>query len=60
MRWEVRISYKKGVQDPEGESTLKGLRSLGFNLVKEVQTSKVFSIQGEYTRNDVEIGRAHV
>ena len=54
MLWEVRISYKKGVQDPEGESTLKGLRSLGFNLVKEVQTSKVFSIKGEYTRNDVE------
>jgi phosphoribosylformylglycinamidine synthase len=54
MLWEVRISYKPGVQDPEGESTLKGLRSLGFKMVEDVHTSKVFRIKGEYSRDEIE------
>lgn len=54
MLWEVRISYKPGVQDAEGESTLKGLHALGFRKVKEVRTSKVFRIKGEYSRADIE------
>lgn len=54
MLWEVRISYKPGVQDAEGESTLRGLRSLGFKDVKDVHTSKVFRIEGEYTKTEVE------
>lgn len=54
MQWEVRISYKPGVQDPEGESTLRGLRSLGFKNVEKVHTAKVFRIKGDYTRAEVE------
>ncbi len=54
MLWEVRISYKPGVQDAEGESTLRGLRSLGFKDVEDVRTSKVFRIKGEYSRAEVE------
>jgi phosphoribosylformylglycinamidine synthase len=54
MLWEVRIAYKPGVQDAEGESTLKGLLALGFERVKEVRTAKVFVIQGDYTRGEVE------
>ena len=54
MLWEVRISYKPGVQDPEGESTLRGLRSLGFKMIEDVHTSKVFRIHGEYRKNEVE------
>ncbi len=54
MRFEVRISYKPGVQDTEGDSTTLGLRTLGFSKIKEVRTAKVFVIEGDYTREDVE------
>ncbi len=52
--WEVRISYKPGVQDTEGESTLKGLKVLGFKGVEMVNTAKVFRIRGEVRRAEIE------
>ncbi|MFV2040932.1 MAG: phosphoribosylformylglycinamidine synthase subunit PurS [Candidatus Hydrothermarchaeales archaeon] len=54
MKWEVRISYKKGVLDSEGESTLTGLKTLGFNNVDNVKAAKVYLIEGNLTRRDVE------
>ena len=54
MKWEVRISYKKGVLDSEGKSTLSGLKTLGFNGVDNVSAAKVYVIEGNLTRRDVE------
>ncbi len=54
MKWEVRISYKKGVQDSEGESTLSGLAKLGFVGLKGVGTARVYVIEGDYRLVDVE------
>ncbi len=54
VKWEVRVSYKRGVQDPEGESTLYALKMLGFDKVKEVHTAKLFIIEGDYSLEDVE------
>ena len=54
MQWEIRIAYKPGVQDTEGESTLKGLQTLGFVKVKSVHTAKVYKIEGDYSRSEVE------
>ncbi len=54
MKWEVRVMYKKGVDDPEGLTTLKGLRILGFKNVKNVRTAKVYNIEGDISREDVE------
>ncbi|HDH28282.1 MAG TPA: phosphoribosylformylglycinamidine synthase, purS protein [Euryarchaeota archaeon] len=54
MKWEVRISYKKGVQDSEGESTLTGLKTLGFTDVDNVSAAKVYLIEGNLTKADVE------
>ena len=54
MCWEVRISYKPGVQDSEGESTLMGLRTLGFEEIEDVHTSEVYVIKGDYTREEVD------
>ncbi|MFQ5816291.1 MAG: phosphoribosylformylglycinamidine synthase subunit PurS [Candidatus Hydrothermarchaeaceae archaeon] len=54
MRWEVRIAYKKGVQDTEGESTLEGLRALGFERVDGVTTARVYLIEGDYSKREVE------
>lgn len=54
MKWEVRISYKKGVQDSEGESARSGLKTLGFKGVEKVSTAKVYVIEGNLTFADVE------
>ncbi len=51
--WEVRIYYKKGVQDPEGDTTLQGLKMLGFDCAEEVKTAKIFWIRG-CNREEVE------
>lgn len=53
MKWEVRVYYKKGVQDPEGDTTLQGLKMLGIECVKSVRTAKVFWIEG-CSREEVE------
>ncbi len=53
MLWEVRIYYKKGVQDPEGETTLQGLKMLGFECVENVKSAKIFWIKG-CTKEEVE------
>ncbi|MCK5636609.1 MAG: phosphoribosylformylglycinamidine synthase subunit PurS, partial [Thermoplasmatales archaeon] len=34
---KVTIGLKKGVSDPEGANTLKALKLLGFNNVKEAK-----------------------
>jgi len=53
MKWEVRISYKKGVQDSEGGSTLSGLKTLGFTNVENVSAAKVYLIEGDLSKDDV-------
>jgi len=50
----VRISYKKGVQDSEGESALLGLKTLGFNHVETVGTAQVYVIEGNLSREEVD------
>ncbi|AGK61743.1 phosphoribosylformylglycinamidine synthase, purS protein [Archaeoglobus sulfaticallidus PM70-1] len=42
---DVYIELKEGVADPEGESTKKALKLLGFDNVKNVSTRKVFRIE---------------
>jgi len=54
MKWEVRISYKKGVQDSEGESALLGLKTLGFSHVESVGTAQVYVIEGNLSRDEVD------
>jgi phosphoribosylformylglycinamidine synthase len=52
--WEVRVSYKRGIQDAEGESARRGLRVLGFKAVEEVTTAKIYQIRGEFGREEIE------
>ncbi|MCS7118515.1 MAG: phosphoribosylformylglycinamidine synthase subunit PurS [Archaeoglobaceae archaeon] len=42
---DVHIELKEGVADPEGESTLKALRLLGYKRVKKVSSVRVFRIE---------------
>lgn len=41
---KVTIGLKKGISDPEGANTLKALRLLGFNNVKEAKTTRTFNL----------------
>jgi phosphoribosylformylglycinamidine synthase len=38
----VRIEYLDGVEDPESETVLKNLRSIGFDSVASVRISRSF------------------
>ncbi|MBU2559327.1 phosphoribosylformylglycinamidine synthase subunit PurS [archaeon] len=54
MLFEVRIAYKPRVQDSEGESALKGLQTLGFKNVESVGTAKVYRIEGDHSKEEIE------
>jgi phosphoribosylformylglycinamidine synthase len=41
---KVTIGLKKGVSDPEGANTLKALKILGFNKVKEAKTIRIVDL----------------
>lgn len=41
---KIKIRLKKGVSDPEGQNTLKALKLLGFENVKNAQTHKTIQI----------------
>ena len=41
---KVTIGLKKGVSDPEGANTLKALKLLGFNNVKEAKTIRIVDL----------------
>lgn len=49
---DIYISLKEGVSDPEGESTRKALRLLGFKNVKKVSSRKVFRIEIDARNKD--------
>ena len=40
----VNVGLKKGVSDPEGVNTLKALKLLGFDNVKEAKTTRTFNL----------------
>ncbi|HEC94678.1 MAG TPA: phosphoribosylformylglycinamidine synthase, purS protein [Thermoplasmatales archaeon] len=41
----IAIGLKNGITDPEGATTLKSLHLLGFDMVKEVRSQKMFLIK---------------
>ncbi len=40
----MTVRLKKGVTDPEGANTLKALHLLGFDMVTEAKTLRVFDL----------------
>lgn len=42
---EVRVGFKDGVADPEGENTRKTLELLGFEGVETVRSARSFEIE---------------
>jgi len=52
---KVTIRLKKGISDPEGVNTLKALRLLGFETVKDAKTIRTFDLLiDRKNKNDVE------
>ena len=49
MRWmaEVHVSLRPGIADPEGQTILSALRSLGHPSVSEVRSGKLLRISFE-------------
>lgn len=40
----IAISLKKGITDPEATNTLKSLNLLGFDTIKEIKSTKLFTL----------------
>tara|TARA_Y100000590_G_scaffold458234_1_gene612532 strand:- start:24 stop:272 length:249 start_codon:yes stop_codon:yes gene_type:complete len=52
----VHVTYKKGVLDPEGETVMHSLSSLGFQGVEDVRIGKYIEIDfssKENSQNDI-------
>ena len=49
---KVTIGLKKGVSDPEGANTLKALKLLGFNKVKEAKLIRTVDLLIEGKNKD--------
>jgi phosphoribosylformylglycinamidine synthase PurS subunit len=45
MRIRVYVTPRKGVLDPQGQAVASGLRSLGFDLVRDVKVGKVIDVE---------------
>ena len=53
---EVVVVPKEGVNDPEGEAILGGLRSLGYEAVQRVRSGRFFTLA--ISAPDAEVARA--
>ncbi len=51
--WVVDVTYKPGVTDAVGESTVKGIKDLGISGIKSVKTGKRFIIKGDINEDDI-------
>lgn len=53
--WMVEVSYKSGVTDAVGDSTVKGIKDLGINKPVSAKTGKRVIIKGNLIKDDVEL-----
>jgi len=53
--WMVEVSYKHGVTDAVGDSTVKGIKDLGINKQISAKTGKRIIIKGELSESDMEL-----
>ena len=53
--WLVEVTYKTGVTDPVGDSTVKGIKDLGISGVSSARTGRKYIIKGSLTKSDIEL-----
>ncbi len=51
----IEIAYNPGVMDPVEQSTIKGIKDLGFSQIKSVGTAKKYLIQGELSSRKIDL-----
>ncbi len=51
----VEVWYKKEVTDPVSLTALKGIRDMGFNRDISVKCGKKYELEGNLTKNQIEI-----
>ena len=52
--WVAEVTYKQGVTDPVGDSTVKGIRDLGIDGVKSVKTGRKYVVKGALSETDID------
>ena len=52
--WAVEVTYKHGVTDPVGDSTVKGIKDLGIDDVNSAKTGKKYTIKGTLSEDDID------
>ena len=53
MKFEIKVSLKEGIHDPEGKNVEKTLNLLGYS-VKDVKVSKIYEIVTDGEEKEVE------
>ena len=53
--WVVEVTYKHGVTDPVGDSTVKGIKDLGISGVESAKTGQKYIIKGTLSEDDIEM-----
>ena len=55
MKVRVLVSFKNSVLDPQGQTVMNALHTLGYSSVRDVRQGKVFDIAlGDLTREEAE------
>lgn len=52
--WTVEVSFKPGVTDAVGDSTVKGINDIGISGVNEVRTGQKFWLSGSLNADIIE------
>ena len=51
--WMIDVTYKHGVTDAVGDTTVKGINDLGISGVASAKTGKRFIIKGNLSEDDI-------
>ena len=51
--WVVEVTYKHGVTDAVGDSTVKGIKDLGISGVSSAKTGQKYVIKGSLSEDDI-------
>jgi len=52
--WVVEVTYKHGVTDAVGDSTVKGIKDLGISGVNSAKTGQKYVIKGSLSESDID------
>jgi len=51
--WVVEVTYKHGVTDAVGDSTVKGIKDLGISGVNSAKTGQKYIVKGSLSEGDI-------